>query len=314
MEYSRGLYFLDHTGAVIIDANRFSRAGNFKCGLASASINLQGTGFIDCSGEFVIEPGFAGARSFSDGLAAVQPWKSEPSKWAYIDTAGEMVIDGKFDAAYDFSEGLALVRNGTNLFFIDRSGNKTLELSTDDVALEFSGDQKFSEGLIVGRDKKSGLCGFLDTTGRFELEPKFHNAANFSEGLARVSVIREHREYLGFIDRAGQYIIQPEFDIDCDFLRSATEFSEELASVINGPPTMDDLNPGCIYIDRTGEIVLETAYAYAGPFREGLAAVYSAEKKKWGLIDKTENFAIPIEFDFVGEMSEGLVSAGIHGF
>jgi len=110
---------------------------------------------------------------------------------------------------------------------------------------------------------------------------------------------------LGFIDRTGEYVIPPTFDIDCDFLRGATDFSEGLAS-IGGPPTMEELNPGFVYIDKSGEILLRTDYAYADSFHEGLAAVYSAENNKWGCIDRSGDLAIPLEFDYMGGFSEGL--------
>jgi hypothetical protein len=332
MQYSPGTFYIDRTGAVVIDAKQFSRVGNFANGLAPVNTRL-GSGFMDRSGSIVIAPQFEGAMEFSEGLAAVQLRKRpsfppadaagnpspelhayptheipkiEFAKWGYIDTSGRMVIKDDFDAAYAFSEGLALTRIGERLFFIDRAGQKTVELNMADVALEYSGNQKFSEGLIVARDMKTDLCGYLDKTGKFAIEPGFKDAANFSEGLARASIIEDHREYLGFIDRTGEYVIPPTFDIDSDFLRGATDFSEGLASIIGGPPTMEELIPGFVYIDKTGEILRRTDYAYAFPFHEGLAAVYSADKNKWGFIDRSGDLVIPLEFDGVGEFSEGL--------
>lgn len=301
MQYNTGVYYVDRNGRVIVDVNRFASVGNFVNGLAPASSNFVGSGFVDKSGSIVIGQEFAEAKKFSEDFAAVKI-----RDWGYIDLTGGVVIKDEFDAAYGFSEGLALTRKGGRLFFIDRHGQKIVELDTADVALEYSGDQKFSGGLIVARDMKTDLCGFLDKTGKFAIEPRFNDASNFSEGLARVSIIEDHREYLGFIDRSGKYAIPPTFDIDSDFLRSATDFSEGLASVIGGPPTTEDIGPKFVYIDKTGEIVLRTDYSHASPFHEGLAAVYSADKNKWGFIDKSGNLKIPLEFDGVGEFSDGL--------
>ncbi|HVI03914.1 MAG TPA: WG repeat-containing protein [Enhygromyxa sp.] len=44
-------------------------------------------GYIDATGEFVIEPAFAYAHPFSDGLAIVQSTKG----MAYVDRAGTIV-------------------------------------------------------------------------------------------------------------------------------------------------------------------------------------------------------------------------------
>jgi len=185
MQYAPGTYYIDRTGAVVIDAKQFSRVGNFANGLAPVDTRFVGSGFMDRSGAMVIAQQFEGAMEFSQELAAVQLRKrpSSPSadaapalraypthkmpniesaKWGYIDTSGRLVIKDDFDAAHAFSEDLALTREGERLSFIDRDGRKTVELNTADVALEYSGDQKFSDGLIVARDIKRA-CAAIST-------------------------------------------------------------------------------------------------------------------------------------------------------
>lgn len=62
--------FIDPTGAIALEGYRY--AGQFSEGLAPA-VPSGGSkyGYIDHSGEFVIEPQFGDARAFSDGLAVV---------------------------------------------------------------------------------------------------------------------------------------------------------------------------------------------------------------------------------------------------
>ena len=63
-------------------------------------------GYIDTKGNIVIEPQFALARSFSNGLAAV----FNGEKWGYINTEGQLAIDYQFlDAGYFSTEGCSLV-------------------------------------------------------------------------------------------------------------------------------------------------------------------------------------------------------------
>ena len=50
--------------------------------------------------------------------------------------------------------------------------------------------------------------GFIDVKGRVVVEPKFQNAAAFSEGLASVKT----EDGWGFIDPAGTIVISPQFD------------------------------------------------------------------------------------------------------
>ena len=66
------------------------------------------------------------AGLFVDGLALVQVGDSETGKWGYIDTTGQMVINPRFDSANSFSEGFAAMRIGDYLTgkmgFIDTTG------------------------------------------------------------------------------------------------------------------------------------------------------------------------------------------------
>jgi len=62
-------------------------------------------GYIDKSGNYVIQPNFSRAHSFSDGLAAV----AIGNKWGLIDKSGKFVVQPKYDLVYPFSEGLAAV-------------------------------------------------------------------------------------------------------------------------------------------------------------------------------------------------------------
>jgi hypothetical protein len=109
--------YIDKTGEIVIDV-QFDRAGNFSEGLAWVIIDEQ-LGYIDQAGNVVIEPQFDAhprPQSFSEGLAAVQV-----GKWGYIDRTGEMVIEPQFDSAHDF-HGLAQVEIGDKWGYIDEAG------------------------------------------------------------------------------------------------------------------------------------------------------------------------------------------------
>ncbi len=61
-------------------------------------------GYVDLSGEWVIDPQFDFAQPFAEGLAVV----SIDEKYGYVDRSGELVIAPRFDFAESFSEvGLA---------------------------------------------------------------------------------------------------------------------------------------------------------------------------------------------------------------
>ncbi len=76
-------------------------------------------GFIDKSGNFVIEPVYEWAGAFNDKLAPV----TKGDKFGYINTLGTLVIPYKYVFAEVFSDGLAAVYNGTSWGYIDETGN-----------------------------------------------------------------------------------------------------------------------------------------------------------------------------------------------
>lgn len=307
--------YINHTGEIAIDASKYQSVGNFSEGLAAVESKEGYKGFINKSGDMVIKTQFREVGKFSDGLATVKIHEKmsilQPDdKWGYIDKTGRIVIETDYDQLYDFSEGIAVARKGNELFLIDKTGRAILSLNMDEIQLEYSGNQKFSEGLIVACDAKTKKCGFMDKTGKFIIEPKFNDASSFSEGLAKVSIIKNHKEMLGFINRNGDYVIPPKFDIDDDFLRNTTDFSEGLASLMDGPPTMTK-DSNFMYIDKTGEIVLRTDFFRADSFNEGLAVVYDADNNKYGFIDKSGKIVIPVQYDYAYEFSEGLAHVAV---
>src|SRR5690242_16534941 len=74
-------------------------------------------GYIDKSGNIVINPQFERAGTFSSGLAAVRL-----GKWGYVDQSGKLVINPQFDEATAFQGGLAAVRFSGRYGFINPEG------------------------------------------------------------------------------------------------------------------------------------------------------------------------------------------------
>ncbi|MEM6632833.1 MAG: WG repeat-containing protein [Bacteroidota bacterium] len=67
-------------------------------------------GFVDTTGHFVINPKYAEARGFSEGLAAVKLTKG--SDWGFINTRGAWVVEPGFRRVGFFEEGLCRVTLG----------------------------------------------------------------------------------------------------------------------------------------------------------------------------------------------------------
>lgn len=119
--------------------------GTFSQGLAAAKKGAK-YGFIDKTGEFVIEPKFDCVYPFSDGMAVV----SINGLFGYINSSGSIVISPKSKRAFLFSEGLAAVSMDMwHWNYVDKSGSQITRRT-------FCSPKPFSEGLAkVGERPRS---------------------------------------------------------------------------------------------------------------------------------------------------------------
>jgi hypothetical protein len=160
-------------------------------------------GFIDRSGQFVIEPKFKAAGCFKGGLAPVITDQGQ----AYIDKAGRLVTKpGEYitghdtncdDAWPDYAEGLHQVGRDFKV-----SGAKNNDIKS--------------------------YTGYVNTQGKLVIPLAPYYAEDFSDGMARISthidVSQEEleeskrrndatvRERYGYIDTTGKMVIPPQFD------------------------------------------------------------------------------------------------------
>jgi hypothetical protein len=97
---------------------RYLSAMGFSEGLALVSTDYLG-GYIDTSGNVVIEEQFVGARDFSSGLAGAHTEQGA----GFIDTTGAWVIEPQFAdvGLFEGELGYVVLDDGSQAY-IDRSG------------------------------------------------------------------------------------------------------------------------------------------------------------------------------------------------
>ena len=185
-------------------------------------------GYVNGSGQLVINPQFDNAEEFHEGRASVclgKPctWWESPgdSLWGYIDTSGKVIVTPQYASAPSFSEGLASVCKGDDCSgpdtktssrgYIDRDGKLV-------IPLQFGIAADFSEGLAevcIGTcqwEKDSGYSGkfgFIEHTGHFVINPQYDYVGDFKGGFAKVTVGKGNDEKVGYIDKTGKTIWQP---------------------------------------------------------------------------------------------------------
>jgi hypothetical protein len=221
-------------------------------------------GFMDRSGNVVIEPRFVSANDFIKGLAGVcVPGPNrDGQRCGYIDHSGAFVIEPRFKHALDFDDGVAIVEAKDGWTLIDTNGNVLTEN-------RFKHISRFSEGMTIVEVAKGGdgletsrgaLFGYIDTTGRIVVEPIYEWSSPFEEGLAAV---RDESGQWGFIDKLGRIAIGFKF-------AEVTQFSGGVATVRE--PAFDKYG----VIDTKGNIVRPFNLTSADPFRDGFAGAADA--------------------------------------
>lgn len=127
--------------------------------------------------------------------------------------------------------------------------------------------------------------GYIDTTGKVVIPPRYEEATDFVKGLA---IVRENGLF-GYINQYGEYVIAPVYEY-------ATEFSEGLAVVCG-----DTGKP--MFINRKGEEVFKTNYATLGEMLGGCSIVKSVDGL-WGVIDKSGKVTINTEYDEIRRLDK----------
>jgi hypothetical protein len=303
--FSQG--FIDETGKLVIRP-QWDVVSNFSEGLAAVGYDITKQevkignktfyttashpsfvwGFVDKTGQLVIDVKFHGVSEFKDGLAVASIPVMSEWKYGFIDSTGKWIIAPRFDYASQFSEGLALVFNNKNkrYGYIDKTGNQI-------IPFKFTYAREFSEGVAcvqIGGDvvkpfgmsaiRNQGRFVFIDEVGNTVIKLKNSRCRSFSEGLASFEEFGKYGE--GFIDHTGKVVIQP-------FGGGQSEFSEGLKFVI-----LDNGKLG--FIDRTGTVVLQTPFGKIDDFYRGLAEVCESYDfgSKCGYIEKTGKLIWPL--------------------
>ncbi len=167
-----------------------SEYGDGLINLAAARNDRICAGFVDLDRNWVIEPDYMSVFPFREGLAAVRHMRT--GLFGFIDRNNMFRIEAKYDGnKLWFSEGLCPVDAGLHTGFIDRDGRVAIDAT-------FYTAEHFSCGRALAIEIEDGPEGFIDTSGRWVVKPRFEYAFAFNEGVAMVSD--------GYIDTEGNYI------------------------------------------------------------------------------------------------------------
>lgn len=218
--------FIDRAGRFVFGDARFVSAEPFSEGLAAVSLDGQRYGYIDLLGTLVIEPQFAHAESFSEGVAPVL----FGDQYGFIDRTGNFVIPPQFEAAEPFSDGRAQIALGGKTGYINHRGDIIIEPVYD-----YGGNFHNGRALVA----QGGILAYIDAAGNVEIElANMARGSDFAEGLAAVVIGDQY----GYIDLQGNFVIPPQFSYAGAFQ--------------NGLATFETARSWGV-INNIGEVVLE---------------------------------------------------------
>ena len=255
--------YIDSTGEFVIEP-KFEVAGDFnKKGAAwVGSWEKNEFGLINTQGEYITDtkvylPSFNSDPDFMNVI--VEPYESA----GFMNSSGEFVIEPKYQMVRPFApNGLAKVTfsdetTGIYNAFIDKNGKEVIKFENvtetgnfganglAPIEKEFKPDN-IEDCFEIGPDGKKRLVkdkfGYINEKGDFVIEDKFDYAGDFMDnGLAWVCV----EDKYGYIDSSGGYVIEPKFD-------KADDFEDGYAIVeVNGKKGV---------IDESGNFVIEPEY------------------------------------------------------
>lgn len=162
-------------------------------------------GYINAQAQWLVPPTLQNARSFSeDGLARF----CDGGRWGFLNLAGKVVIAPAFDHAQPFRGGVCAVQVGPRAWrIIDRHGRAT----GNEIFHELSvfGANGLARATLCKKDGAQRTHGFVDRTGRWVIEPRFHAVQPFGEAAAAPASLDGHLH--GLIDARGAWVLAPRY-------------------------------------------------------------------------------------------------------
>lgn len=252
--------------------------------------------FLTPEGRLVLTVHATNAKSFSEGLAAVQ---NEKGLWGYINKLGEFVIPQRYHDAEPFSEGLAMVREQEDGVrkFIDLRGNTVLTPRFPGFEIWYVGGFKWGLSFVMIRNPKTDeyLKGLMNHQGKWVSQPTDKLVGDIEKGLA--PMWSSSGEKLGFVDQNGRMVIEPQFTGN-----GLQPFEDGLAAV--SIRENDKLRVG--YIDEDGKWIIPPKFNHGLHFCGGLAPVAVGEL--WGYINKSGEMVIPAKYEVADAFDAGIAS------
>jgi hypothetical protein len=196
--------YIDTLGKIAIEP-QFEEPGDFPYNWAAVKYNGK-FGFINKEGKFIIEPKYEEIKGFlgKDSSAIIVKLNG---KYGFIDKTGKTIVEPQYDEIDHLPcRDIAIVTQTGKYSVIDQTGKQLSEPSSFrpsmDMYLGYENDNEYEKSIAAIYDlcavRKKNKYGYIDSTGKFVIKPKFDYADDFySDDYAKVI----YKKKLGWINK-----------------------------------------------------------------------------------------------------------------
>ena len=268
-------------------------------------------GFIDLDTNFKVEPKYTGIMPFYDNNSHIISLECN-RKFGFVNLDTKTIVEPKYSNSLSFNGELSPVSIDGKFGYINIK---------DEIVIEpiYNSANPFYNGLA--NVSLNGKTGCIDKTGKIVIPIIYDYITPFYQNYVTTASIDGK---VSLINTKGQLLFEPKFQ-NIDFNSENDMFP---ASYVD-----EDINIKYVFINKKGEIVLNTDYTGISSFHNGLATVsnlgkygiiasngmeivppiydevYGLDeqgdtfqvclKSKWGIVDKTQKEILKCEYDII---------------
>jgi len=250
-------------------------------------------GFIDETGEFVIDPTYETSGYFMNDITVVK----KDGFFGVIDKNNKEVIPFIYEDAQQTYTDLISVKKDGKYGCIDLNGKTVVDFISSESIIVSNHTPEHKIAIITGEDGKKGL---IDLVTNFSIPTIYTDVNPWYDEENTVSLTLGGK--YGFVNLDTQAIIEPFASSYIVFFNNGTY----------GNLTSITVNNKSGFINSQGEIVIEPIYNFASSFDEnGLASIEI--NNKCGCINTKGELVIDAVYDYPFFFTNGLASVSIDG-
>lgn len=253
-------------------------------------------GFIDHSGNVVIQPKFEEVRQFSENFAAFKD--AGNGKWGYVNRDGLVKVRPSFINASIFSDDKAVITDENGMKgAIDKEGKLLVRPLSDNIKT-FSEDRSFA--------LRGGRWRLIGGHGEYISDDSFIQVNPFREGLASFRGLNNNYNVSGFVDMQGavQILLSSPLSVEMGW----DGFSYGKAIIYRHKLLFTGRKKKAYgLIDRKGEVSI--APRYDSVVIESSCIVRAYKRGSYGAVTHRGRNIVPFAYKQMGGFSEGLALA-----